>query len=71
MASEIIDFLMRTFEIPYIAIVIFGIIVVSATIYDFKICKMSYSFMEEEIEELKSRNAELEGALKSYESNNN
>ena len=59
MAQEIIAFLERSFEIPYIAIPALLIILVSDLIYDFKICKMSDSYLKDEIKKLKLENERL------------
>lgn len=71
MASQIIDFLQSTFELPYIAILVFVIIVVTDLFYDFKFCKIGYSYMKDEIKQLKQENERLKGVLSSYESNDN
>ncbi len=71
MASEIIEFLERSFEIPYIAIFALLIILLSDLFYDYKIRKMSDSYMRDEIKELKRENEELKGVIDSYVASDN
>lgn len=71
MAQEIIAFFEKSFEIPYIALPMLVIILVSDLIYDYKICKMSDSYMKEEIKELKKENNQLMDVIKKYDTNTN